>query len=91
MNSFKKEFMAYKLKKCCTNVAQNSLGEPLSSPKLLIIKWLGTESNCRHADFQSAALPTELPSRSFATKFVTSKFVSVNKRFVYVKSAKKNR
>src|SRR5262249_12712105 len=26
-------------------------------------KWLGTESNRRHADFQSAALPTELPSR----------------------------
>ena len=24
--------------------------------------WLGTESNRRHADFQSAALPTELPS-----------------------------
>ena len=28
------------------------------------IWWLGTESNRRHADFQSAALPTELPSRS---------------------------
>jgi hypothetical protein len=27
-------------------------------------EWLGTESNRRHADFQSAALPTELPSRS---------------------------
>ena len=26
--------------------------------------WLGTESNCRHADFQSAALPTELPSHA---------------------------
>src|SRR5437868_8071466 len=26
-------------------------------------KWLGPESNRRHADFQSAALPTELPSR----------------------------
>ena len=25
--------------------------------------WLGTESNRRHADFQSAALPAELPSR----------------------------
>ena len=25
-------------------------------------KWLGTESNRRHADFQSAALTTELPS-----------------------------
>ena len=27
-------------------------------------KWLGTGSNRRHADFQSAALPTELPSHS---------------------------
>ena len=26
-------------------------------------KWLGTESNRRHTDFQSVALPTELPSR----------------------------
>ena len=24
--------------------------------------WLGTESNHRHEDFQSSALPTELPS-----------------------------
>lgn len=24
--------------------------------------WLGTELNCRHMDFQSTALPTELPS-----------------------------
>jgi proton glutamate symport protein len=28
------------------------------------MEWLGTESNRRHADFQSAALPTELPSRA---------------------------
>ena len=28
-----------------------------------IVKWwLGTESNRRHTDFQSVALPTELPS-----------------------------
>src|SRR6266705_5585675 len=27
-------------------------------------EWPGAESNCRHADFQSAALPTELPGRS---------------------------
>src|SRR5439155_12813345 len=26
-------------------------------------QWLGRESNPRHADFQSAALPPELPSR----------------------------
>src|SRR5206468_12076535 len=28
--------------------------------------WLGPESKRRHADFQSAALPTELPSRLIA-------------------------
>jgi hypothetical protein len=27
-------------------------------------KWLGAESNRRHEDFQSSALPTELPSLS---------------------------
>jgi hypothetical protein len=27
--------------------------------------WLGTESNRRHEDFQSSALPTELPSHVF--------------------------
>jgi hypothetical protein len=32
--------------------------------KLLVLKeWLGGESNSRHEDFQSSALPTELPSR----------------------------
>jgi hypothetical protein len=32
-------------------------------PKSLITKaWLGRESNPRHEDFQSSALPTELPS-----------------------------
>ncbi len=27
-------------------------------------RWLGTESNRRHEDFQSSALPTELPSHT---------------------------
>jgi hypothetical protein len=31
-------------------------------------EWLGAESNRRHEDFQSSALPTELPSRR-ATRF----------------------
>src|SRR5688500_5794572 len=35
-----------------------------SSLLLLCFKWPGTESNRRHADFQSAALPTELPGRT---------------------------
>src|SRR2546430_2423207 len=29
-------------------------------------QWPGAESNRRHADFQSAALPTELPGRAYA-------------------------
>ena len=29
--------------------------------------WLGAESNRRHKDFQSSALPTELPSRTSGT------------------------
>ncbi len=35
--------------------------------------WPGTESNCRHRDFQSPALPTELPGRIlFSTLLRTS-------------------
>src|SRR6476620_9695322 len=34
-----------------------------TTQRQLLTRWLGTESNRRHADFQSAALPTELPSR----------------------------
>ena len=30
--------------------------------------WLGAESNRRHVDFQSTALPTELPSRNGADR-----------------------
>src|SRR5258706_12789557 len=30
--------------------------------------WLGTELNRRHKDFQSSALPTELPSQPFICK-----------------------
>src|SRR5947207_1131893 len=34
----------------------------LSNP-ISFVAWLGAESNRRHVDFQSTALPTELPSR----------------------------
>ena len=30
------------------------------------IKWRGTESNRRHTELQSVALPTELPSRAWS-------------------------
>src|SRR5688572_26521395 len=35
-----------------------------SARKCLIKWWPGAESNQRHADFQSAALPTELPGHA---------------------------
>ena len=38
---------------------------PLSS-RTSFVEWLGAESNRRHVDFQSTALPTELPSRDDA-------------------------
>ncbi len=41
-----------------------ALARRCSTAELLpLIWWLRAESNRRHADFQSAALPTELPSR----------------------------
>ena len=42
---------------CCPWIDKN-LCKFLSTKKW----WLGTESNRRHEDFQSSALPTELPS-----------------------------
>src|SRR5450756_2416951 len=41
-------------------------GRPLRPAKKVLISgekgwWRGTELNCRHHDFQSCALPTELP------------------------------
>ena len=32
--------------------------------------WPGTESNCRHEDFQSSALPTELPGRTCENNYL---------------------
>ncbi len=42
--------------------ADKSKKNPAIINTLQDLWWLGTESNRRHADFQSAALPTELPS-----------------------------
>src|SRR5687768_8403792 len=36
-------------------------------------QWPGAESNCRHADFQSAALPTELPGQDPNTNAHTAR------------------
>src|SRR5687767_8987838 len=44
-----------------TDTAQPITNDP--SPTTYT-EWPGAESNCRHADFQSAALPTELPGRN---------------------------
>ena len=33
-------------------------------PHYLFSSWRGTESNCRHMELQSIALPTELPSQT---------------------------
>jgi hypothetical protein len=35
-------------------------------------EWLGPESNQRHKDFQSSALPTELPSHKNFTEYLKS-------------------
>ena len=49
--------------------------------KNLILKelkrWDGTESNRRHEDFQSSALPTELPSQIFQKKFRKRERISI--------------
>ncbi len=38
--------------------------------RMLVFRWWcpGTESNCRHEDFQSSALPTELPGQRLNLK-----------------------
>ncbi len=42
--------------------------------------WLGTESNRRHTDFQSVALPTELPSLYSIYKNLFTRFIMVSKQ-----------
>ena len=50
-----------RLGKCYILVTQKEKGLHLSGVNPLISWCRGTESNCRHGDFQSPALPTELP------------------------------
>ena len=49
----------------CEKPCDNRAIEKRSTVSLatLCIWWPGTESNCRHKDFQSSALPTELPGQ----------------------------
>ncbi len=49
--------------------------EKSPSRRLSIFWWPGAESNHRHADFQSAALPTELPG--LFLKFANADFQSL--------------
>jgi hypothetical protein len=44
-------------------VAQTKTPRSREAAEAFFIWWPGAESNHRHADFQSAALPTELPGR----------------------------
>ena len=41
---------------------QSAAFSHFANPPDFLENWLGTESNRRHEDFQSSALPTELPS-----------------------------
>ena len=44
--------------------------------------WPGAESNCRHEDFQSTALPTELPGRNkrgWERRYCSGVIISVDK------------
>jgi hypothetical protein len=52
-------------------VQSGTRAKTLVFPRILAMKtttWLGAESNRRHVDFQSTALPTELPSRDAADR-----------------------
>src|SRR5206468_5908804 len=60
--------------KLCRSIARQSyptvatIPRPPLSNRTSFIVWLGAESNRRHVDFQSTALPTELPSRDGADR-----------------------
>jgi hypothetical protein len=52
---------------------------PVGGCKLQKLKWPGTELNRRHADFQSAALPTELPGRDLKENQIIMKHYTLVK------------
>ena len=47
---------------------------PLNYTRLIIQKWRETESNRRHMELQSIALPTELPSQIAGAGFEPTTF-----------------
>jgi hypothetical protein len=63
------------------DILRVSMGSPWlairSSPKASEGWWPGTELNCRHYDFQSYALPTELPGHSVARNRVRE-FITIS-------------
>ena len=47
----------------CGDIAPKRKKPPLSLTRASLYWWPGAESNHRHKDFQSSALPTELPGQ----------------------------
>ena len=47
------------------NPKERIYSPPRLATSLPHLEWLGTESNRRHLELQSSALPTELPSQHF--------------------------
>ena len=61
--------------------------KPFGQPDLL---WCGVELNHRHMDFQSIALPPELPHRIFKDRyFYNIEIISVNSRY-YIKKFRRS-
>ena len=48
----------------------------ISAIEIRIIKWAELDLNQRHMDFQSTALPTELPARATFTAIVRIKYMT---------------
>ena len=72
---------------------RSSIGESTKKPPLtaVFLKWCsGTGSNRRHEDFQSSALPTELPEHWLTERFIKHIFplVQLKKRIIAIFFAK---
>ena len=56
------------------NPKERIYSPPRLATSLLLQKWRRTESNCRHMELQSIALPTELPSQIAGAGFEPTTF-----------------